>query len=236
MNKILRTQKWFLEWFLIVSTNEIALWLKYGDGIGMHFVHNAIRGWLWSCEEPNELWQSAWSRADIRVEIILFLLNPWLIMLPGVVAQIKQGVTEVDKGCYIVVSNILRCSTACYITFPALCLQTSLLAILNWHHWHTKKDFCPEIPHNFRTSHFSHLLGHSSSSARWVWLVFIFWKPHAKVELGCFLQRCWTWSTPCLLLVIASLWRTTRMVTSHQCPPYIPHWTSQHPPFFESCI
>ena len=103
MNKILRTQKWFLEWFLIVSTNEIALWLKYGDGIGMHFVHNAIRGWLWSCEEPNELWQSAWSRADIRVEIILFLLNPWLIMLPGVVAQIEQGATEVDKGCYSLV-------------------------------------------------------------------------------------------------------------------------------------
>ena len=38
-----------------------------------------------------------------RWKIILFLLNPCLIMLPGVVAQIKQGVTEVDKGCYSLV-------------------------------------------------------------------------------------------------------------------------------------
>ena len=129
--------------------------------------------------------------------IILFLLNSWLIMLPGVVAQTKQGVTEIDKGCFSFVfptlwealprgtawiccsvspvwcwrcypasgespivsperwvghrckspwtvvrisgcglSQKLICSTACYITFPAPCLETSLPAILNWHHWH----------------------------------------------------------------------------------------------------
>jgi len=41
-------------------------------------------------------------------------------------------------------------------------------------------------------------IGHSSPSARGeLWLVFSFWKPHAKIELGCFLLRCWTWSTSC---------------------------------------
>ena len=69
-------------------------------------------------------------------------------------------------------------------------------------------------------------IGHSSPSARGErWLVFVFWQPHAEVELGCFLMRCWTRSTPCYCWLpyhsdVQPVWS---QVTSVHLTSYIGH-------------